>query len=238
MQYYQDREETGRCSARQRRHRAWPGTRHGDHAAGHTVYETDLFRPFIDARPRSRNRVRPRRADRLRPAHRGGPRARRDVPGRRRRGARQRGAGLRHAPDRAARRAIRPEAGDQERVPGPDRRARHRKDAGAVPGAAGEAGRIVETIVLEESRFADTLESGSASQPLDRAGEGARRVRGGRAAAVPAPDTFGFPFELSEEMLAEGLTADRAGLRNVHGGTAERGRATAASASPRTRRTT
>ncbi|MGE3269309.1 MAG: alanine--tRNA ligase [Chloroflexota bacterium] len=73
---------------------------------------------------------------------------------------------------------------------------------------------IVETIVLEEARFAETLATGT-----ERLNEWIAQARERGSASVDGRllfqlhDTFGFPFELSEEMLAEaGLTADRAGF--------------------------
>ena len=87
---------------------------------------------------------------------------------------------------------------------------------------------IVETIVLEESRFADTLESGSERLNLwieQAKARGESEVAG--RLLFQLHDTFGFPFELSEEMLAEaGLTADRAGFETSMEEQRSRSRAT------------
>ena len=88
---------------------------------------------------------------------------------------------------------------------------------------------IVETIVLEEARFADTLETGSERLNLwiEQAKQrGESEVAG--SLLFQLHDTFGFPFELSEEMLAEaGLTADRAGFDAAMEEQRTRSRATA-----------
>jgi alanyl-tRNA synthetase len=73
---------------------------------------------------------------------------------------------------------------------------------------------IVETIVLEESRFADTLETGSErlNQWIEQAKARGDSEVDGRL-LFQLHDTFGFPFELAEEMLGEaGVSADRAGF--------------------------
>jgi alanyl-tRNA synthetase len=78
---------------------------------------------------------------------------------------------------------------------------------------AGRAG-IIETIVLEESRFAETLTAGTErlNEWIAQAKEAGRTHVEGRL-LFQLHDTFGFPFELSEEMLAEaGVQADRPGF--------------------------
>jgi alanyl-tRNA synthetase len=88
---------------------------------------------------------------------------------------------------------------------------------------------IIETIVLEESRFADTLESGSErlNQWIAQARERGETDVDGRL-LFQLHDTFGFPFELSEEMLAEaGLAADRPGFDSAMEQQRSRSRATA-----------
>jgi alanyl-tRNA synthetase len=89
---------------------------------------------------------------------------------------------------------------------------------------------IVETLVLEEARFAETLASGT-----DRLNDWIAQARERGETEVKGPllfmlhDSFGFPFELSEEMLAEaGLTADRAGFDASMEEQRARSRATAA----------
>ncbi|MCC7366805.1 MAG: alanine--tRNA ligase [Chloroflexi bacterium] len=78
---------------------------------------------------------------------------------------------------------------------------------------AGRAG-IIETITLEEARFAETLAAGT-----ERLNEWIAQAKAAGRSAVDGRllfqlhDTFGFPFELSEEMIAEaGLSADRPGF--------------------------
>jgi alanyl-tRNA synthetase len=89
---------------------------------------------------------------------------------------------------------------------------------------------IVETLVLEESRFAETLASGTdrLNDWIDQAkARGESQVDGRHLFMLH--DSFGFPFELSEEMLAEaGLTADRAGFDVSMEEQRTRSRATAA----------
>lgn len=78
---------------------------------------------------------------------------------------------------------------------------------------AGRAG-IIETITLEESRFAETLAIGTErlNEGIAQAREAGRSTVDGRL-LFQLHDTFGFPFELSEEMIAEaGLSADRQGF--------------------------
>ncbi|MFN8523094.1 MAG: alanine--tRNA ligase [Chloroflexota bacterium] len=73
---------------------------------------------------------------------------------------------------------------------------------------------IVDTIQLEEGRFGETLAAGTErlAEWIDRARAHGLSTVDGRH-LFQLHDTFGFPFELSEEILAEsGLTADRAGF--------------------------
>ena len=90
----------------------------------------------------------------------------------------------------------------------------HRPDGRPYPELRLRRDGIVETLVLEESRFADTLASGTErlNDWIEQAqGRGESEVAG--RLLFMLHDSFGFPFELSEEMLAEaGLTADRAGF--------------------------
>jgi alanyl-tRNA synthetase len=82
------------------------------------------------------------------------------------------------------------------------------------PELAERRASIVETIVLEEARFAETLAAGTErlSEWIAQAKERGESSVDGRL-LFQLHDTFGFPYELSEEILAEaGLTADRAGF--------------------------
>ncbi|MFN8633649.1 MAG: alanine--tRNA ligase [Chloroflexota bacterium] len=88
---------------------------------------------------------------------------------------------------------------------------------------------IVETIALEEARFADTLASGTErlNEWMAQAQERGETSVAGQL-LFTLHDTFGFPFELSEEMLAEaGMTADRAGFDAAMEEQRSRSRATA-----------
>ncbi|MDP8922576.1 MAG: alanine--tRNA ligase [Chloroflexota bacterium] len=73
---------------------------------------------------------------------------------------------------------------------------------------------ILETVRLEEARFSETLATGSerlAEWIAQAKARGETQVAGDLLFQLY--DTFGFPRELSEEILAEaGLTADRAGF--------------------------
>ncbi|MCL2000697.1 MAG: alanine--tRNA ligase [Planctomycetes bacterium] len=76
------------------------------------------------------------------------------------------------------------------------------------------AAAIAETVELEESKFLATLERG-----LTRIGQAVAdaQITGGKvisgAAAFELYDTYGFPYELAEEVVAkDGLSVDRAGF--------------------------
>ena len=129
------------------------------------MYDTDLFAPIIDvASSMVGRRLRRRRADRRGTAGAGGPRPGHDHAGRRRRAARQRGPGLRAAPDRSPRRhggaaarggqADRPRPGRgghrhaRRRVAGPARPARPHRQRGGEGGGGlrpHAAGRVEPT---------------------------------------------------------------------------------------------
>jgi alanyl-tRNA synthetase len=97
------------------------------------------------------------------------------------------------------------------------------------PELAERRAAIVETIVLEEARFAETLAAGTerlSAWMAEARGRGERQVEGGLLFMLH--DSFGFPYELSEEILAEaGLTADRAGFDAAMERQRSRSRATA-----------
>ena len=177
-----------------------------------------------------RDGVRAGRADRLRLAGGGGPRARRDVPGRRRRGPRQRGARLRHAADRAAGRAVRSEARDQRPVPGADRQSRHRPGCRSRIRSFRRSGPASSRRSCWRRRASPTrwsLASERLNVWIEQAKERGESEVAGQL-LFQLHDTFGFPFELSEEMLGEaGLTADRAGFDSAMEEQRTRSRATA-----------
>ena len=87
--------------------------------------------------------------------------------------------------------------------------------------------QVLETIALEEARFAETLQAGT-----ERLGEWVDRAKAAGEGRVAGDllfqlyDTFGFPLELSEEILAEaGLEADRAGFERSMASQRKRSRA-------------
>jgi len=74
--------------------------------------------------------------------------------------------------------------------------------------------RIAELVRVEEERFAATLDRGLAllASEVERARAAGARVLPG-AVAFRLYDTYGFPLDLTEDILAgEGLTVDRAGF--------------------------
>ncbi len=85
------------------------------------------------------------------------------------------------------------------------------------PELAERRAAILEAVELEEERFSETLAAGTERLVdwIDRArAEGQSRVAG--RLLFQLYDTFGFPFELSEEILAEaGLEADRDGFEQA-----------------------
>jgi alanyl-tRNA synthetase len=98
----------------------------------------------------------------------------------------------------------------------------------AYPHLVERRGAILEVVEREETQFARTLDAGAKllDASIGRLAPDSRREVGRRVEAVPvdAPtlpgetafrlhDTYGFPFELSEEYLAEfGIRVDRAGF--------------------------
>ena len=81
--------------------------------------------------------------------------------------------------------------------------------ADAYPEVARQRDFIVNVIGREEERFRHTLKTGLSI--LDTELEGAEALSGN--AAFKLHDTFGFPLEVTEEIVAErGLTVDRAGF--------------------------
>jgi alanyl-tRNA synthetase len=103
----------------------------------------------------------------------------------------------------------------------------------AYPHLAERRPEILEVIEREEAQFARTLDAGAKllDASIHRLAPNARREVGRRLDAVEANaptmpgeaafqlhDTYGFPFELSEEYLAEfGIRVDRAGFETAMG---------------------
>ncbi len=96
---------------------------------------------------------------------------------------------------------------------------------------------IQKVVALEEARFGETLEQGlqvlqDDLEELERKGE--RRLPG--RVAFRLYDTFGFPLELTQEILAErGLTVDLAGFEEAMQEQRERARAARLEAAPTSR---
>jgi alanyl-tRNA synthetase len=96
---------------------------------------------------------------------------------------------------------------------------------GAYPAIVEGQARVAEVVRVEEERFALTLDRGLALL----AGEmDAARRRGGQLAgdvAFRLYDTYGFPLDLTEDILAgEGLTVDSAGFEQAMDAQRARGR--------------
>ncbi|MFH0911331.1 MAG: alanine--tRNA ligase [Planctomycetota bacterium] len=99
--------------------------------------------------------------------------------------------------------------------------------AGAYPELARHASAIAETVKGEEEKFLSTLARGLGL--IDGAVRQARalgRDRVDGATAFELHDTYGFPFELAEELLArEGLSLDREGFDEALEAAREKARA-------------
>ena len=82
------------------------------------------------------------------------------------------------------------------------------------PEIKSRAAAIAETVQLEEGKFLQTLERGLTriEQAVDETRTAGRNVLDG-GTAFELYDTYGFPYELAEEVVAKsGLTIDRAGF--------------------------
>ena len=87
----------------------------------------------------------------------------------------------------------------------------------AYPEVVERQGRIVEVVRDEEERFAATLDRGLAllESEVERARRAGDRTLSGEV-AFRLYDTYGFPLDLTEDILAaEGLVADRAGFERA-----------------------
>jgi len=97
---------------------------------------------------------------------------------------------------------------------------------GAYPELVAQQRRIAETIQGEEERFAATIDRGLAL--LEAEIEGARRARRTALAgdvAFKLYDTYGFPLDLTEDILAgERMSVDRAGFDAAMASQRERAR--------------
>jgi alanyl-tRNA synthetase len=97
----------------------------------------------------------------------------------------------------------------------------------AYPELAERRAAILDTIRHEERRFAETLSAGTErlAEWIDQARAAGANTVDGRL-LFQLHDTFGFPLELSEEILSEaGMAADRAGFELAMAEQRARGRA-------------
>ena len=241
-------------------HAVQPGRERHAHAAAQARTSTPAWvssaaavvalRPAVDLRHRPVPADHPgRRADRgctyapgrrhrLRPARAGRPRSRHDLPGAGRRRARHRRPRVRAAahrsvaPIRYGRRLgiDRPFLAEMvdavvERMAQPLSRAGDRQRA-----------RIVQVIANEEELFSRTLQGGhGADRAAHRRGPRRGQTRDPGERAFDLYQTYGFPIELTEEMLREqGLALDRAEFDAALRPSAERAGAARASSTSST----
>ncbi len=97
---------------------------------------------------------------------------------------------------------------------------------GAYPELERDSERILRVITLEEQRFIVALEQGSAllEDILAKAAADKAKLIAGKDAFL-LYDTFGFPYELTEEMAGEkGVSVDRAGFEEAMKAQRERAR--------------
>ena len=170
-----------------------------------SVFETDQFQPLIELGEELSGRrygedFATDRALRILADH---ARAMTFLIGRRR-GPVKRGPRLRAAPRDAPRDPAGPRARARARFPEPLRRARARGDGRRLPRAVEQADAIDMWLSAEEEGFGRTL--ARASQRCEQHIEHARAAG---SATVPAEevfrlhDTYGFPYEMTSELLAE-----------------------------------
>ena len=93
-----------------------------------------------------------------------------------------------------------------------------RENGGAYPELVEHSDYIKKTIAAEEERFSRTIDQGLAilnsmiENLKDAAAEGAKRILSGLD-AFKLNDTFGFPLDLTKEIVAEqGITVDEEGF--------------------------
>ena len=208
-----------------------------------SVYETEHFRPLIafgEERSGKKDGGDPK-VD-ARAAHPGRPRPRHDVPARRRRRAVERGPRLRAAPHHAPRDPPGPRARPRELPARPHRRRDRRRWATPIPNLQRRARHDpAQWTHAEEESFGRTLAQGERLL-----GDIIKRAKAAETSWVDAEDafrlhdTYGFPYELTKELLAEeGLAVDDQGFDELmERRAADRARAARAStpATPVTRR--
>jgi alanyl-tRNA synthetase len=176
-----------------------------------SVFETDQFQPLIDLGEELSGRrygedfaSRPRAADPRR------PRARDDVPDGRRRGAVERGPRLRAAPRHAPRDPAGAQSRAGARLPDTLRRRVRELMGGAYPELGEQREAIDEWLSAEEEGFGRTLAQGMATlRELHRAGARPGRLERVGEDVFRLHDTYGFPFEMTRELLdEEGLSIE------------------------------
>ena len=180
-----------------------------------SVFETDLFRPLIElAEELSGKPYDDELEDHAGDADHRRPLARDGQPDRRRRRAVERGARLRAASDHAARDPAGQGARARAALPGAVRRAGDRTLADVYPHLEAERETVMRWVRDEEQSFGRTLERGT--ELLGRLIEDAKRAQTSWIDAEDAfrlHDTYGFPYDLTKELLAdEGLAVDDEGF--------------------------
>ena len=181
-----------------------------------SVFETDAFRPLDRARRGAlRPLLRRRAGDHAGDADHRRPLPRHDLPDRRRRGALERGPRLRPAPGHAPRDPAGPGAGARVAVAGAVRRADDRDDGRRLSGArARSARRSCAGWATRRSAFGRTLDRGTellAELVAEAKEQGTSWIDA--ADAFKLHDTYGFPYDLTKELLAEqGLSVDDSGF--------------------------
>src|SRR5207245_4013735 len=96
----------------------------------------------------------------------------------------------------------------------------------AYPEIVAQQRQITDVVRGEEERFATTLDRGLAllAEEIARAGEAGARTLSGET-AFRLYDTYGFPLDLTEDILAaEGVLVDRAGFERAMEAQRERAR--------------
>ena len=192
-----------------------------------SVFETDAFRPLIDlAEELSGRSYDDDQRDHAGDADHRRPLPRDDLPDRRRRGAVQRGPRLRPAAGHAPRDPAGPGRWGSSR-PGWARFAERAIEmmADAYPELAEHRETIIRWVADEEEAFGRTLDRGT--ELLARLVAEAKDQETSWIDAEDAfklHDTYGFPYDLTKELLAEeGLSVDDSGLRGADGAAAPAG---------------
>ena len=198
-----------------------------------SVFETDLLRPLIDLAEelsgrwlRGGRRGDPGDADRRRPL------ARRGLPDRRRRRPLERGPRLHPAPDHAAGDPAGQHARARVALAGRFAERTIELMGDAYPELVAERETIARWVDDEEESFGRTLERGTEllEQLIAEAKEAGTSWIDA-ADAFKLHDTYGFPYDLTKELLAEeGLSVDDGGFEELMEEQRQRARVGAATA--------